>query len=51
MHHLIGFALVIVGLYLAFKVAGLLLKLFFWAIVIFGVFWLLAPLLGWPHPL
>lgn len=51
MHHLIGFALVVVGLYLAFKVAGFVLKLVFWAIVLFGLYWLLAPLLGWPHPI
>ena len=48
---LIGIALVIIALYLAIKVAGFMLKLVFWAIVLFGLYWLLAPLLGWPHPL
>jgi hypothetical protein len=49
--HLIGIALVIIGLYLALKVAGFVLKLVFWAVVLFGLYWLLAPFLGWPHPL
>lgn len=32
----LGIILVIVGLYLAFKVAGFALKLLMWAIVLFG---------------
>lgn len=49
--HLIGIALVIIGLYLALKVAGFVLKLLFYGLVLFGVYWLLAPFFGWPHPL
>ncbi len=46
----IGILLVVVGLYLALKVAGFALKLAFWALVIFGIYWLLAPHLGLPWP-
>lgn len=44
----IGIVLVIVGLWLALKVAGFALKLLMWALVLFGLYWLLAPLLGLP---
>lgn len=44
----IGVAVVLVALYLAFKVAGALLKLLLWAVVLVGAYWLLAPLLGLP---
>jgi len=49
--NLLGIAVLVIALYLALKVAGFMLKLLFWAIVLFAVYWLLAPLLGWPHPL
>lgn len=44
----IGIVLVVVGLYLALKVAGFALKLLMWALVLFGLYWLLAPMLGLP---
>ncbi|GAB2613308.1 hypothetical protein [Novilysobacter erysipheiresistens] len=44
----IGIVLVIVGLWLALKVAGFALKLLMWALVLLGLYWLLAPLLGLP---
>ena len=44
---LLGLILIVVGLYFAFKVAGLVLKLAMWALVILGLFWLLGPHLGW----
>lgn len=44
----IGIVLVVVGLYLAFKVAGFALKLLMWGLVVFGLYWLLAPTLGLP---
>ena len=44
----IGLAIVLLALYLAFKVAGVLLKLLLWAVVLAGAYWLLAPLLGLP---
>lgn len=44
----LGILLVVVALYLAFKVAGFALKLLMWALVVLGLYWLLAPLLGLP---
>jgi hypothetical protein len=45
----IGIILVVIGLYLAFKVAGFFLKLLMWALVIFGIYWFAAPYLGLPQ--
>lgn len=42
--------MVVVGLYLALKVAGFAMKLLMWALVLFGAYWFLAPHLGWPAP-
>lgn len=39
---------VIVGLYLAFKVVGVLLKIVLWIVVVVGAYWVLAPFFGWP---
>ncbi|WP_162312743.1 hypothetical protein [Pseudoxanthomonas yeongjuensis] len=47
---LVGIVLIVVGIYLAIKVAGFALKLAMWALVIAGVYWLLAPYLGLPFP-
>lgn len=44
----LGIVLVVLGLYLAFKVAGFFLKLLMWGLVILGVYWLAAPYLGLP---
>jgi hypothetical protein len=41
----LGIALVVIGLYLAFKVAGFFLKLLMWAVVILGIYWLASPYL------
>lgn len=46
----VGIVLVVVGLYLALKVAGFAMKLLMWALVLFGAYWFLAPHLGWPAP-
>lgn len=40
--------MVVVGLYLALKVAGFAMKLLMWALVLFGAYWFLAPYLGLP---
>lgn len=45
-----GIVLIVVGLYLAFKLAGAVLKLAMWGLVLFGAWWLLAPHFGWPSP-
>lgn len=47
---LLGIVLVVVGIYLALKVAGFALKLAMWVLVIAGAYWLLAPYLGLPSP-
>lgn len=46
----LGIVIVIIGLYLAFKVVGVFFKLAMWALVLFGLYWLLAPHLGLPAP-
>lgn len=47
---LLGIVLIVIGIYLALKVAGFALKLAMWALVLFGAYWLLAPFLGLPFP-
>ena len=46
----VGILMVVLGLWLALKVAGFFLKLLLWAVVLFGLYWLLAPHLGLPLP-
>lgn len=46
----LGLVMVVVGIYLAIKVAGFALKLVLWLVVIAGAYWLLAPYLGLPFP-
>lgn len=45
----IGIVLVVLVLYLAFKVAGFFLKLLMWALVILCIYWVAAPHLGLPQ--
>lgn len=45
----LGIVVIILGLYLAFKLVGVVLKLAMWALVVVGAYWFLAPLLGWPE--
>lgn len=47
---LFGLVLVVIGVYFAFKVAGFVLKLAMWALVLIGLYWLLGPHLGLPWP-
>lgn len=44
----LGLVAIVVGLYLAFKVAGFVLKLAMWLLVAIAGYWFLAPFLGWP---
>lgn len=44
----LGLLVLAVALFLAFKVAGVVLKLLMWALVLVGAYWFAAPLLGWP---
>lgn len=41
---------VAVGLWLAFKLVGFVLRTAMWALVLGGLYWLIAPLAGWPVP-
>ena len=47
---IVAILMVIAGLYLAFKLVGFLLKSAMWLLVIAGLYWLIAPLAGWPMP-
>jgi hypothetical protein len=44
----LGIVLAVVALYLALKVAGFMLKLALWALLLFGLYWFAAPHLGLP---
>jgi len=44
----IGLVLVVLGLYLAFKLIGAVFKLLMWLVVLVGAYWFVAPALGWP---
>ncbi len=44
----VGIAILLVVLYLAIKVAGFLLKLVLLAVVLLGLYWFIAPQLGFP---
>lgn len=48
--NIIGWVILLLALWLAFKVAGVLLRVLLWVVVIALLYWLLAPLLGLPHP-
>jgi hypothetical protein len=48
--HWLGIAMMVVGLYLALKVAGTVLKLLMWALVLVGAYLFASPLLGLPSP-
>ncbi|MGO1540988.1 MAG: hypothetical protein ACTHZI_07105 [Luteimonas sp.] len=44
----IALVLVVLGLYLAFKLIGAALRLVMLVVVLAGAYWFVAPLLGWP---
>ena len=44
----LGIIVIIVGLYLAFKVVGMALKVALWVLLVVAGYWLLAPFFGWP---
>lgn len=46
----LGIVIAIVAAYFAFKVLAFVLKLALWGVVIFGLYWFLAPYLGMPAP-
>lgn len=44
----LGFVLVILGIWLAFKVAGVVLRLIVTVLIVIAAYWWLAPVFGWP---
>ncbi|NYZ64164.1 hypothetical protein [Luteimonas deserti] len=44
----LGFVLVILGIWLAFKVAGVVLRLIVTLLILVAAYWWLAPIFGWP---
>jgi len=44
----LGFVLVILGIWLAFKVAGVVLRLIVTVLIVIAAYWWLAPYFGWP---
>ncbi|PBS11093.1 hypothetical protein CMZ82_16625 [Lysobacteraceae bacterium NML93-0792] len=44
----LGFVLVILGIWLAFKVAGVVLRLIVTVLILIAAYWWLAPVFGWP---
>lgn len=47
---IVAIIVVIIGIFLAIKVAGFLFKFLFIALVIGGIYWLVAPHIGQPLP-
>jgi len=45
---LIGILVLLLALYLAFKLLESVLKVIMWALVLVAGYWLAAPSLGWP---
>ncbi len=46
----VALVLIVIGVWVAIEVAGALLKLLFWGVALAGIYWFLAPLMGWPWP-
>ncbi|MEP6908569.1 MAG: hypothetical protein ABI858_11415 [Pseudoxanthomonas sp.] len=46
----IAIVMIVVGIYLAIKVAGFAIKLLLWVLVLGAAYWLLAPIVGLPFP-
>lgn len=45
----LGLVAIVIGLYLAFKVVGVVLKIALWLLVVVAAYWFLAPFFGWPE--
>ena len=48
--NIVGWVILLLALWLAFKVAGVLLRVLLWVVVIALLYWLVAPLFGLPRP-
>jgi len=44
----LGLVLMILGIWLAFKVAGVVLRLIVTVLIVIAAYWWLAPIFGWP---
>ena len=44
----VGLVVLAVGAYLAWKLVGALLKILMFVLALVGLYWFLAPLMGWP---
>jgi len=44
----LGMVAVIIGLYLAFKVVSMVLKVALWLLVVAAGYWFLSSFFGWP---
>lgn len=47
---IVALLVVAVCLWLAFKLVGFVLRAAMWILVLGGLYWLIAPLAGWPMP-
>lgn len=47
---LIAIAVILVCVYLAFKAVGMVVRLALWAVVLFALYWLVAPHIGMARP-
>ena len=46
----IGWIILLLALWLAFKVAGVVFRVLLWLLVAVLLYWLLAPMFGLPRP-
>ena len=46
---LLAIGMIIVGVWVAIKLAGALLKLVFWGVALAGIYWFVAPIMHWPQ--
>lgn len=44
----LGLVVLVLGLYLAFKLVGALLKIVMFVLALAGAYWFIAPHMGWP---
>lgn len=45
---IVAILIIVIGLWLAFKAVGLVVRLLVWAVILGAAYWLLAPYLGLP---
>ena len=47
---IVAIVIVILGIWLAFKAVGMIVRLLIWTVVLGAIYWLAAPYLGLPMP-